>query len=168
MESNCEIFLDLDETLVHFISHKASIKRTKIEFDGEKYYGFQRPLAYEIILNCRSLAPTKILTAATRDYALKINEVFDFGFSEKHIFTREDLDDCILSDYKSKISKDDQISVLIDNETHDHQYSKIKMKSLGISTESYFQIRSFKGRDPKKFETEWDELFQKIKSYLKR
>lgn len=166
MELNFEIFLDLDETLVNFINYQTSSKRTKIELGGDKYYGLERPLAKKMISDCRSFCPTKILTVATRDYALKVNEVFDFGFSPDEIFSREDLDRCIIKDYEFKISTHGKKNVLIDNAPNTFTYSKIKMKSLDIPENSYFQIREFNGKDPDKFTIEWNELFQKIKSHL--
>lgn len=168
------IYLDLDETLIHSIwggqSRNPNRNRIKVDLgDGDIYYTFKRPSADRIIQECRNIAPTTILTAGTRDYALKINSIM-FDFPESNIIGREDFTFETYVGYGKEtlsygIKTNPETTILIDNESPSYKWSLLKMESLGISKDNYFRIRSFIGRkDPERFEGELEELFNKLKS----
>lgn len=160
------IFLDLDETLCHNF-YKPKKKATKIVLpDGDTYHGFKRPIAHQILAECRVLAPTFMLTIATRDYALAVNKAYDFNFKPEEILAREDCWDYILMaygyDYLNIYSDLAPNSVLVDNNWVGDEWAKRKMQVLGIKPENYFQIPTFDGNDPDEIADEWGIIYDQI------
>jgi len=124
----------------------------------------ERSLAKSMVADCRAIARTFILTTAMREYAEAVNSVLGFGFLPEDILTRHDYiaerdgeTDAVL---RSGIAPN---SVLIDNESPQFLYSRIKMDFLGIDANRYFTVRRFNGRDPDKFAAEWDNILSAVR-----
>jgi hypothetical protein len=166
------IYFDLDDTLIHAMpTHNGSGKgkRTLVsigEKNEEKYFSLLRPHALELLYHCRQHSQVKMLTTATRDYAISHNEVFNLGFSCQDIIAREDYIEQIQlaygHDWVPLKTKVDPTAILIDNLSPNTDSSKIKIAYLGINESQYFQIREFNGKDPSKFPLELDQLLIKI------
>ena len=93
-----KIFFDIDETLIHtFLSPPEQghiVFTLNKPYDVRPYYTIIRPQAQDIINQARNLIGRDnvyILTAAVKEYALKINELAIWEFREDQIFSREDL-----------------------------------------------------------------------------
>ena len=86
---NKYIFVDLDQTLMHgFQMHGHQSKPPYTQWDD--YAAVVRPGALDLLVRLRSIAPTSMLTAASRDYARAWNEKFNLGFTNPEIFSRDD------------------------------------------------------------------------------
>lgn len=163
------IFHDLDDALCNFIA-SPSHKRNKIVLsDGDKYYGYVRPMAHQMLKDLREIAPVKMLTTATREYALKVNEIYKFGFAPEDIFA---YDDCWTEeqigygkDYFAIQQNIAPNSVLIDNLPVTDPWPRRKMHVLGIKEDRYIQIREFNGKDPDKFVDEWAAIVEKATGF---
>jgi len=160
------IFIDLDETLVNFIT-SFSNKRDKITFDcGEHFYGYVRPLATEMLRDLREIAPTRLLTTGMREYALKVNEFYNFKFLPQDILA---LEDCWVEeqigygkDWMTLNKNVSTHSILIDNLPPTETWPRRKMHYLGIKSDRYIQIREFNGKDPDAFLGEWKGILKAI------
>lgn len=172
------VYIDLDETLIHAIhAHSGNPgKRTPIrliEDDGseaELFYSLLRPKANEILSFCREISEVKMLTTATRDYALKHNEIFSLGFEEHEIIAREDYLYQSVMAYgsvtellKTRVNPN---SLLIDNLPRLADAAMLKQQYLGIKPQQYIQIREFSGKDPQNFDQELIELQNQIKELI--
>lgn len=122
-----------------------------------------------MIQACRDIAPTKIMTTATREYALAMSQAFNFGFSPEDIIGRDDYSYEVQTAYGSKMTmlidiNQDRESILIDDRNAEHIYTQEKMKYLGIDHHQVYPIRKFTGgKDPEKFETqEWPQIIRAI------
>jgi hypothetical protein len=173
------IYIDLDETLIHAIyAHSGNPgKRRPIEIKNstgereELYYSILRPKATELLSFCRTLGNVKMLTTATRDYALEHNSIFNLGFEATHIIAREDYLVSTVSAYDTRTgpvkTATDPHSVLIDNLPRLAELAITKQQYLGIKPNRYIQIREFSGKDPEVFTKELDSIFQLLKSLKK-
>jgi hypothetical protein len=120
--------------------------------DFSKYYTIVRPCAISLLEWAREQVGydnVYILTAATFDYAKKINDLAGFGFDDKHIIGRE-----IIANYYFSTAygggttiphKDleDANNVLIDNLLS--KYNESKMNLIGIYNNNYHQVRDYYG-----------------------
>ena len=82
------IFLDLDETLIHSVPGRGGNpgRRRVVRIDdGDSYWVMERPLAKQMVEDCRALAPTCILSSSSQDYARAVCEALGFGFAERDI-----------------------------------------------------------------------------------
>lgn len=88
-------FYDLDESIISSSTREPKQKHHRFALEnGGIYYTIIRPCAKEIINYGRTLFGLNnvyILTSATKDYALEINRLGEFGFPDSHVFAREDL-----------------------------------------------------------------------------
>lgn len=159
------IYLDLDETLVHAIPLRGgSVGRRKIVrcSDGDGYGVIERPLARKMISDCRSLAPTIVLTTGVQDYAEKVCEAFALEVdgvlgAEKFIKETTGEQDAPL---ETGVCPE---SWLIDNAKPDYFYARLKMAYLGAPQDRYLQVRTFTGKDPDQFAGEWEKLFAALR-----
>lgn len=175
------IFIDLDETLIHAIplrSNPGRLRRRIEVGEGNEREVFAvalRPLAHQMLEDCRRLAQTILLTTATMDYALAMNREFKFGFKEmgkngdNEILARFHLyADGVGVDNAPRRRNIFPDSLLIDNLPSDSDSSTTKRELLGLSATSprYISIREFNGKDPKRFsEIEWPQILRKIQYY---
>lgn len=170
------IFVDLDETLIHSIpayGGKGMGKRKRIQLGpGETYHTCKRHSTPQIVDALKEIAPTKIFTMGTRDYALAINETLELGFSPNDIIAREDYSYETNSAYgRETVLKDlkiDPQAILIDNLEANNQNTSGKMRYLGITPDRFFHIRTYTGgKDPEKFtESEWPTILEAIKKLI--
>lgn len=140
------IFVDLDNTLIkadyYFVTllKNYSIIALKGIHGEEKYQGQLRVGAKELLQQLHNIAPTFLLTAAAGDYARAWNKVFDLGFKDSDIYSRDDT----LSGgslYKPKGN-----CYLIDDLPEDNHKSQVKIKFLStIGPVNYIQIKSYNG-----------------------
>ena len=89
-----QIFVDLDETLIHtFIKAWGDIPTedaTEVKFeDGTSYYTVLREGAHDFLAKLRAIGNVYMLTTATKEYALRMNDKFKLGFSDDIIYARE-------------------------------------------------------------------------------
>lgn len=172
------IYIDLDETLIHAIYAQSGNpgKRTPIRLleddglDSEIFYSLLRPKAKELLSFCREASEVKMLTTATKDYALKHNEVFSLGFKKHEIIAREDYLYQSMLAYGTVTellkTRVDPNSLLIDNLPRLAEAAMLKQQYLGIKPHQYIQIREFSGKDPQNFNQELIELQNQIKETI--
>ena len=94
------IFVDLDETLIHALGMKTIAgdlgdesnlcdKPVTIALSKkEQYVTVLRPGANYLLFCLREIGHVYMLTRATKDYAIAMNKAFNFGFNEDRIFDR--------------------------------------------------------------------------------
>lgn len=147
------IFIDLDETLISTVY--PAPKQEHISFvlgtPPLQYFSIIHPRALDLIEFSRNLVGYNnvyILTIATKDYAIKVNELAKFRFEEDHILHRQTVTThwsstaygggvtypCVLADKKN---------VLIDNLPWNYNTNKIDL--IGIHKDRYFQCNDFYG-----------------------
>lgn len=136
------VFVDLDECLIsaNYLYGGGAPKDSKtIRLDDGPYWARLRPGAKALLATLRAKYPTFMLTAATGDYANSWNEVFELGFKETDIYSREDT-------YGGTIYKPIGQCYLIDNlpETADNSVDKIRFLS-SIGPVMYIQIKQYNG-----------------------
>lgn len=165
MNNKLEFYIDLDNTLIHAAwGGNPNKRRTKIDLGSrEVYWSMLRPNALDFLGFCREIAPTKILTHADRDYALKHNEVFGLGFSDKDIIARNDFSHTSSGMFvdttrplKINISPD---AILVDDKHPKDEIAQVKMQYLGIGIDRYVQGRDYRGgKDPENFDKEIEKI----------
>jgi hypothetical protein len=135
------VFVDLDECLISANYRMGNVPRDMqiIRLDDGAYCGRLRPGAKALLAKLRAKYPTFMLTAATGDYAKGWNDVFELGFKETDIYSREDT-------YGGTIHKPMGQCYLIDNlpETAINSEDKIKFLS-SIGPVMYIQIKAYNG-----------------------
>ena len=179
------IFLDLDECLIQSLycssdSLKEDFKRWYGCFDyieikiskREVYLTFIRPLAHQLIEECKKLVGEDnvyILTSSTADYAGYINAHHNLGFYNCKIFTREDIDAGLIDAFTSINSN----NILIDNENYSfHSMRKRNKRNfLNLKEDNLIQIKEFDvynrdGYDDKKEQEELGRVLTLLKTRL--
>ena len=166
------IFIDLDETLLHTQYHDPGQDHLKFTLPDDNhtinYFTMIRPCAKTLIEFARDLVGfnnVHILTAATRGYAEKINDLAGWGFRNEDIFAREDTEShkrYVRLAYGAQLEIDPHIyanpnNVLIDNLTPDH--NRVKIEYIGIwktQSKNYLHVNDYYGvnftNDDKDFE----------------
>lgn len=149
------IFWDIDETLIHTSFSDPNQEHIHFKLgDGDDYYTIVRPCSKRLIEFSRNLVGEEnvfVLTAATKDYACKVNELAEFGFKENKILSREDIRNHRIQTayggsavYAGELA--DKDNVLIDNLNPRHNSDKISFLGLWKTLDSnYFQIRDYYG-----------------------
>lgn len=154
------IYLDLDETLIHSIPGRPGMginRRRKVIPCGIKpngkpdtYHADLRDLARELIARCQSLGPTKILTTATREYALAHIKAFSLPFSSEDVIAREDYTYEAKGPWGGyellvKAVNVDRAAFLLDNTTPETEAGRAKMLFLGIPKENFLVVQEYQG-----------------------
>jgi hypothetical protein len=92
---NKYIFVDLDETLIHtvgFHSGTDMLNYNKVSLSKHESYNTRlRGCSLAFLEAARKKAKVFMLTVATKDYALAMNEAFSLGFKAEDIYSREDI-----------------------------------------------------------------------------
>ena len=92
---NKYIFVDLDETLIHtFGLHtgRDMPNYNKVSLSERESYNTRlRGCSLAFLEAAREKAKVFMLTVATKDYALAMNEAFSLGFKAEDIYSREDI-----------------------------------------------------------------------------
>lgn len=92
-----KIFWDIDETLIHSIwgaNEPPTQPHHVMVGENSLYYVFERECAKELIAYSRHLVGLSnvfILTAASRKYAERVNELCEWQFPAENIISREDI-----------------------------------------------------------------------------
>lgn len=131
------IFMDLDETLIHYS------KLEDVVYTGPYVtYGLQgrlmflRPEAHRLLSICRQWADKVVMCTFAGDvYACLANEAFALGFQKDEMITVE-----LLSVSKEALGPE---GILIDNLPVSHENTMIKMHVLGIDGKRLIQIPEF-------------------------
>ena len=94
-QNQVNIFVDLDETLIHTDLTNGDLPNeipfVDIKLDDDIYKVSLRPGANELLFALRSLGNVFMLTRATHDYAVAMNEKFNFAFTPNRIYSRKDV-----------------------------------------------------------------------------
>ena len=92
---NKYIFVDLDETLIHTVglhTGRDVPNYKKISLSKKESYNTRlRSCSLAFLTAAREKAKVFMLTVATKQYALAMNEAFSLGFKAKDIYSREDV-----------------------------------------------------------------------------
>jgi len=144
------IFVDLDETLIHALGMKTIAgdlgdesnlcdKPVTIALSKkEQYVTVLRPGANYLLFCLREIGHVYMLTRATKDYAIAMNKAFNFGFNEDRIFDRG------FQKYNIPKNISQGKNFLIDDLDVRDNYEKVAfIKRFGKS--SYIQIPAFYG-----------------------
>jgi hypothetical protein len=144
------IFLDIDETLIHSSYDKPGFRNDYLTLkfaEGRDLYTIVRPCADKIIQYAKNLVGFEnvyILTTSTREYAEQVNDGAGWNFDVASIFTREDLRDATLNGttiaHPTLAHAD---NVIVDNLPP--RYNLTKMAYIGIDTDQYLQVRDYYG-----------------------
>jgi len=177
------VFVDLDDCLIHTrcISSLACKPAGFVVLPcGDKgvpiHVSTLRPSALKMLADLRGVAPVKIITTGTEDYAQRANELFSLGFDPSDIISRDGFLVTIRGAYGSSSlfpTDVDQFpnSVLIDNHPFagsDGEKVRVKMNFLGIGGDRFFQVREFNGDpDPRRFLGEWLSIVRSVSTILK-
>ena len=160
------IFVDLDETLIHtlgmvpYILSRRNNKDNlilklkepdltdanyantpvKVVVDKETYYTVLRPDVKELLFALKEIGHVYMLTRAAKDYANTMNQVFNFGFTKDKIFDRE-----YVKNWKYKTPKLAKgKNFLIDDLNVQDNFEKIAfIKKYG--TVEYIKVKEFDG-----------------------
>jgi len=148
------LFIDLDETLVHTLGFKTIAgdvekvndlcdKPVTITLDkNEHYVTVLRPGANYLLFLLREVGHVYMLTRAHREYAIAMNKAFNLGFDEDKIFDKQYVKDWKYKTPKVEITKGK--CVLIDDLLARDNFEKIAfIKRFG--TAKYINIPSFWG-----------------------
>jgi len=168
------IFVDLDETLIHTLGMKTIAgdlgdesnlcdKPVTIALSKkEQYVTVLRPGANYLLFALRDFGKLYMLTRATKDYAIAMNKAFNFGFDEDRIFDRNFIN-------KQKHNTPKNISqgrnFLIDDLDVKDNFEKITfIKRFGRS--GYVQVPAFYGNKEEGFTHALiDSIIDEIKSH---
>jgi hypothetical protein len=170
MSINCCLF-DLDNCLICSLSpyEMRGSERKGIDLDlvdNGRYDLFVHPKAKELIDYARCLVGIDnvyILTTATKQYALEVNRLAEFGFTKKNIKAREDFYFPVRLGYGEQyptFEKWSKNNVLIDDLPYDWQDRKTSYIG-NIPTENYLEIIPYNGVD-----LPGDEFEKKVMSFL--
>jgi hypothetical protein len=149
-----KIFWDIDETLIHTTNRalgSANAVAFKLKNNKYTYNTIIRSCSKELIDYTREVVGfdnVYILTAATSDYANKVNELAGWAFHPDHIIAREDVSQHYIStayggDTVSPNKLAHKYNVLIDNLPYRENYDKINL--IGISEDRYMKIHDYYG-----------------------
>ena len=152
------LFIDLDETLIHADYNNFSKRRIRVDFDtdtggwGEKktesYGVIPRPNVHEFLKSAHLIYPNVyMLTAATTEYGIKMNNACNLGFKENEIIGRDmwNVFYMMKPDYY-KFTSDPCVSVLIDNQHPSLPNAKDKIEYLQkFGKAAYIQCPGFFG-----------------------
>jgi len=145
--SRKNIFVDLDETLIHTLlpfehidgkDYKPEYPVVKIKVGKDVYETCLRPGANTLLLKLREAGHVYMLTRAAKDYAKAMSKEFGFAFTEDRIFDRE-----YVKNWKYKnVDIPNGKNYLIDDLNTYNNYEKIAfIKKFGPA--EYIQVMPF-------------------------
>ena len=144
---NKYVFIDLDNTLIAAEWNCFSKTRTRVDLikednRSESYGVILRPGAHDLLKALREkYQNVYLLTAASHDYATKMNEVFAFEFKPNEIISRD-----LYYENHNFIEATNIKSVLIDDQHYDAPNAWRKVNYLKLfGTVEYIQVKSFFG-----------------------
>lgn len=136
---------------------------------GRKLLVRRRPSALEFLAALRQLGPVKLLTDATREYAEKMNAVFEFGFDPSTIIAREQLD--AAGELGQAHRPVDPAGILIENEDPYGEYRvarRHKAWYLGIYRERLVFVPRYSGDDSDRFAVEMPQHIAAVAARIGR
>ncbi len=147
IKSQINIFVDLDETLIHTNTStepneipEISINTSTRPGKPDYYSSSLRPGAIELLAELRRIGNVFMLTRATHEYAVAMNKVFDLGFPVNRIYSRRDVKNFRYKELNLPQGK----NFLIDDLPQIDNYEKITLISqLGLV--KYIHIKPFYG-----------------------
>lgn len=124
------IFIDLDNTLINAEYQVGGAPKGSkvVKLEDGKYWARLRPGALGLLYHLRNAAPTYMLTAAAKDYALAWNKEFDLNFKPEDIYSREDSENNVL-DIGEKFKEKGKV-FLIDDKQLPYENTAIKVRFL--------------------------------------
>ena len=138
------IFVDLDETLIHSFDYYETPSKGAVEVvvEDQTFKTSLRPGAHEFLAKLREIGEVRMLTVATYDYAVKMNETFALGFTD--IWSRELIQGTHSFDSKPVVA--DRV-YLFDN-LHRRE-NRLKIEFLRDVTTNkvpnYIQVKEYRG-----------------------
>lgn len=142
------IFVDLDETLIHTNlagkDYPNEVEEVKVNIASELgrkdiYPSSLRPGATKLLFALRETGQVYMLTRATEDYAVAMNKAFGLGFTVDRIYDR-----VFVKRFNIKPNIPSGNNYLIDDLPSYDNYEKIKfIEQLGPT--KYIQIKAFYG-----------------------
>jgi len=147
------IFWDIDETLIYTEINDPNQDHIHFILDDDPtgYFTIIRPCALALITFSRDLIGSEnvyILTTATQDYALKVNELAGFRFDEDHILHRGTIEN---HKYSMAYSGEGILphalaskqNCLIDNLPWNYNFHKMDL--IGITKDRYMTCDDYYG-----------------------
>jgi hypothetical protein len=146
MSTRKNIFVDIDETLMHadMESHNPEIETVDVmTHDPDELYKVAlRPGAIDLLFKLRAIGHVYALTRATQDYAFAMNKTLGFGFPTERIYSRLHVREW----RKTKIDLDipQGQNYLIDDLDYRDNYEKVALlRKLGSLR--YIKVEPFYG-----------------------
>jgi FMN phosphatase YigB (HAD superfamily) len=138
------IFVDLDETLIHsydYFEERPYDDVIEVVVDDITFKTSLRPGAKEFLAKLREIGEVRMLTVATYDYAIKMNETFGFNFALDDIYAREHIQ------APSIHLKPAEFVYLFDNLPRRENVRKIEfLRAVTINkAPSYIQVKEYRG-----------------------
>jgi len=128
--------------------------------------GCLRHCAHDLLETLRRLAEVRMLTSASRPYAMAMNVAFKLGFKNTEIFAREDWMSFRESPRPTgRAHGIDADGVLIDNETDDWNHQQ-KIGYLGARGR-LVTVEDFTGFMQDSFTKDWPRHVQQVRALLR-
>jgi TFIIF-interacting CTD phosphatase-like protein len=142
------IFVDLDETLIHtnLASEPNEVPEVEVQA-GFRHSGIPdiynvslRPGAIELLAALRAIGSVYMLTRAVQEYAEAMSNTFNLGFTEKDIYSRK----VVRNYYNEELDLKGGPTFLIDDLPEFDNYEKVELISQ-LGPVKYINIKSFYG-----------------------
>lgn len=139
--NNIPIFVDLDETLIHstYPVTRPADDAVRVRAGNEDYDVVLRNGARQLLKILRNRGQVHMLTIATHDYALEMNNVFKLDFPTHRIFSRTHVAN------RSAPSISAPRVYLFDNLPRRENRNKIEFLRKISTTVMYYQVSTFEG-----------------------
>ena len=139
--NNIPIFVDLDETLIHstYPVTRPADDAVRVRAGNEDYDVILRNGARQLLKMLRNRGQVHMLTIATHDYALEMNNVFKLDFPTHRIFSRTHVAN------RSAPSISAPRVYLFDNLPRRENRNKIEFLRKISTTVMYYQVSTFEG-----------------------
>ena len=139
--NNIPIFVDLDETLIHstYPVTRPADDAVRVRAGNEDYDVILRNGARQLLKMLRNRGQVHMLTIATHDYALEMNNVFKLDFPTHRIFSRT---------HVANRSAPNILAprvYLFDNLPRRENRNKIEFLRKISTTVMYYQVSTFEG-----------------------
>lgn len=139
--NNIPIFVDLDETLIHstYPVTRPADDAVRVRAGNEDYDVILRNGARQLLKMLRNRGQVHMLTIATHDYALEMNNVFKLDFPTHRIFSRT---------HVANRSAPNILAprvYLFDNLPRRENRNKIEFLRKISTTVMYYQVTAFEG-----------------------
>jgi len=157
--NNIPIFVDLDETLIHstYPVTRPADDAVRVRAGNEDYDVILRNGARQLLKMLRNRGQVHMLTIATHDYALEMNNVLKLDFPTHRIFSRTHVAN------RSAPSISAPRVYLFDNLPRRENRNKIEFLRKISTTVMYYQVSAFEGYPAQHFsEKELTNLISRL------